>query len=167
MARSFYWMCFFWVWVGCVIPIPLEPQTATDGGDRLLVRAAIPPFGSLRATSLLEKYSFQVDVQAGSENVAARLYLQVNGTCCELNLDNPNVTRWSQQATAQTTDTAQGSYSLLFTQPVLPCTMVPAGAVVYAVPVIASGGFADRNGVRPEGQGEVDRSHYWTIICPP
>lgn len=153
--------------VGCLIPIPLEQQVTTDGGLSLQVKAAIPPFGTQRATSILEKYTYQVDVVTGSADVAARLYLQINGTCCDLNIDNPNVTRWSQQAQAQAVDATTGSYSMVFSQPVLPCTMVPAGAIVYVVPVIASGGFADfQMGVRPDGLGEVDRSHYWTVICP-
>jgi hypothetical protein len=155
------------VQIGCLIPIPLEQQVTTDGGRSLQVKAAIPPFGTQRATSILEKYAYQVDVVSDSADVAARLYLQINGTCCDLNIDNPNVTRWSQQAQAQAVDSSTGSYSMVFSQPVLPCTMVPAGAMVYVVPVIASGGFADfQMGVRPDGLGEVDRSHYWTVICP-
>ena len=153
--------------IGCLIPIPLEQQATTDGGRTLQVKAAIPPFGTQRATSILEISADQVDVITDSADIAARLYLQINGTCCDLNIDNPNVTRWSQQAQAQAVDSATGSYSLVFSQPVLQCTMVPAGAIVYVVPVIASGGFSDfQMGVRPDGLGEVDRSHYWTVICP-
>jgi hypothetical protein len=152
---------------GCLIPLPLEQEPTQEPDNRLVLQAAIPPFGAQRATSLLEKYTFQVDVISGNPEVAARLYLQINGTCCELNLENPNVTRWSQQATAQAADALRGSFTLQFSQPVLPCTMVPAGAIVYAVPIVASGGFRDRGGVRPEGLGEVDQNHYWTILCPP
>ncbi|MBP6607935.1 MAG: hypothetical protein KA258_00010 [Deltaproteobacteria bacterium] len=152
---------------GCLIPIPLEQQVTTDGGRYLQVKAAIPPFGTQRATSILEKYSYQVDVVTDSPDVAARLYVQLNGTCCDLNLDNPNITRYFQQAQVAVVDPAAGSYSLVFSQQVLPCATGFAGSIAYVVPVVASGGFADGPvGVRPEGLGEVDRSHYWTVICP-
>jgi hypothetical protein len=152
---------------GCLIPIPLEQQVSTDGGNNLLVRAAIPPFGTQRATSILEKYSYQVDVLTDSTEVAARLYLQLNGTCCDLNVDNPNVTRFNQEAQARAVDPTTGSYSMVFNQQVLPCATGFAGSIAYVVPVVASGGFVDGpSGIRPEGLGEVDRSHYWTVICP-
>jgi len=152
---------------GCLIPIPLEQQANSDGGKQLSVNAAIPPFGTQRATSILEKYSYQVDVLTESVDVAARLYLQLNGTCCDLNLDNPNVTRFYQQAQAQVVDPTVGSYSMVFSQQVLPCATGFAGSIAYVVPVVTSGGFVDGpSGFRPEGLGEVDRSHYWTVICP-
>ena len=56
---------------------------------------------------------------------------------------------------------------MVFNQQVLPCATGFAGSIAYVVPVVASGGFVDGpSGIRPEGLGEVDRSHYWTVICP-
>ncbi len=152
---------------GCLIPIPLEQQVTPETCSSLSVQSAIPPFGTQRATSILEKYSYQVDVTTDCPSVSARLYLQLNGTCCDLNVDNPNVTRFYQQAQAQAVDSTAGIYSLVFSQQVLPCATGFAGSIAYVVPVVASGGFADGpSGFRPEGLGEVDRSHYWTVTCP-
>ena len=73
----------------------------------------------------------------------------------------------SAKAQVAVVDPAAGSYSLVFSQQVLPCATGFAGSIAYVVPVVASGGFTDGpSGFRPEGLGVVDRSHYWTVICP-
>ena len=152
---------------GCLIPIPLEQQVSTESCKNLMVKSAIPPFGTQWTNKRLETYSFQVDVLTDCTKVAARLYLQLNGTCCDLNLDDPNVTRFDQEAHVQLVDPTAGSYSLVFNQRVLPCATGFPGMPVYVVPVVASGGFVDgAMGVYPEGFGEVDHGHYWTVICP-
>jgi hypothetical protein len=42
-----------------LIPIPLEQQVTTDGGSVLAGQSGDSPFGTQRATSILEKYSYQ------------------------------------------------------------------------------------------------------------
>ena len=132
---------------GCLIPIPLEQQVTTDGGRYLQVKAAIPPFGTQRATSILEKYSYQVDVVTDSPDVAARLYVQLNGTCCDLNLDNPNITRYFQQAQVAVVDPAAGSYSPPVYRDCRSDTAperkpVAAGRLLPALPLTLPGGSA-------------------------
>ena len=152
----------------CLIPLPLEQQNSVDGGQFLEVTGAMPSFGTQRALMTIMTYTYQIDVVSDSPSIAARLYLQLNGSCCDLNIDNPNVTRFDQQA--QVTPLAQGNnlYTVEFNKPVLPCAQGIPGSTTYVVPVLASGGFMPSpNPVRPDGLGVVDRSHYWTVFCGP
>ncbi len=156
---------------GCLIPLPLEQQNSVDGGQLLVVTGAMPKFGSQVALMNTMPFSYQIDVISDSASLAGRLYLQVNGSCCDLKLDDSNVTRFKSQA--QVTPLAQGNnlYTVEFNNPVVPCSEgLPAGSTVYVVPVLASGGFSPgpnpNAGIYPDGLGVVDRSHYWTVKCP-
>lgn len=154
---------------GCLIPLPLEQQNSVDGGQLLVVTGAMPKFGSQVALMNTTAFSYQIDVVSDSPSLAGRLYLQVNGSCCDLKIGDSNVTRFRAQA--QVTPLAQGSnlYTVEFNNPVVvPCSEgLPAGSTVYVVPVLASGGFSPSSDpISPEGIGVVDRSHYWTVKCP-
>lgn len=154
---------------GCLVPIPLEQQNTSDGGQPLRVVGALPAFGTTRAMGMLDTYMYQVDLLTDSPNVVGRLYFQLNGTCCELAVNNTNITRYVQQSSElhAVDPPGSGRYTLSFSQKVLPCAQGISGPV-YVVPVIAADGFVDdaSGGINPEGRGETDRSHYWTVICP-
>lgn len=154
----------------CLVPIPLEQVATSDGGQILEVTGANPAFGTQRPTSGGEPFIYEVDVISDSPSVAGRLYAQLNGSCCDLDVDDRKVTYPHQSGTTMAVGAGAGAtarYTINFPQVVRPCTLGFAGTVVYLVPVLASGGFQDGpNGFRPEGNGVVDRSHYWTVICP-
>lgn len=156
---------------GCLVPIPLEAEAPTDGGQRLEVLGGTPKFGSLPVVSSLDSFNLGVDVECDSPAVAGRLYLQLNGSCCDLDVTNTKVTRFLQNADTLPVSTNRGNgttarYTIDFRQPALPCTFV-SGSIAFIIPVLASGGFQDGpTGFRPEGIGITDRSHYWTVICP-
>jgi hypothetical protein len=150
---------------GCLIPIALEQQNPSDGGELLLVKGAMPAFGTQRAMTITDAFQYRVDVATDSANVAGRLYIQLNGTCCDLNPEMAGATRFLQQALVQAA--SENRYTVEFRQVVQPCLQGFAGSTVYIVPVIASGGFIDGpTGTKPAGFGEVDQSHYWTVTCP-
>lgn len=156
---------------GCLIPLPLEQQNVVDGGQLLVVTGSMPKFGSQVALMNTTTFTYQIDVVSDSASLAGRLYVQVNGSCCDLKIDDSNVTRFRGQA--QVTPLSQGNnlYSVEFNNPVVPCSEgLPAGSTVYVVPVLASGGFIPSSSpnpvINPDGIGVVDRSHYWTVKCP-
>lgn len=153
---------------GCLVPIPLEQQSTSDGGQLLVVTGAMPAFGTQRATTSLDKYNYQVDVLTDSSQVAGRLFIQLSGNCCDLNVDTMGGARFLQNAEApHPIEPGSQRYTIDFRQPLQPCLQGVSGPVGFIVPVIASGGFIDGpSGVRPEGIGQVDRSHYWTVFCP-
>jgi hypothetical protein len=102
--------------------------------------------------------------------LSGRLFLQLNGTCCNLDVDS-GAARFLQIAeTSSIVDSSTNGasrYTIDFRQPVQPCNQGISATIVYVVPVVASGGFKDGpRGVSPDGVGLVDRNHYWTVICP-
>lgn len=152
-----------------MIPLPLEQQNTSDGGQMLIVKGAMPPFGTQRPTKATDTYVYQVDVIASSPNVVGRLYIQLNGSCCDLNLDDSNITRYLQQNSELRPIEPLSSrrYTMFFGQNVLPCAQGFPGSTAFVIPVITSEGFSDGpGGVFPDALGEVDRTHYWTVNCP-
>jgi hypothetical protein len=151
---------------GCLVPLPLSQEMPTDGGTLLEVTGANPPFGTQGPLMRTDPFNFQVDVTSDSPSVVGRLYVQVNGSCCDLNVDNSNITRFLQEADTLPVNPGSGRYTIDFRQTVLPCNLGFSASTAYVVPVLASGGFVDGpRGFRPEGKGIVDRGHYWTVIC--
>ncbi len=145
----------------------------TDGGSILQVTGATPPFGTQQAFTITDKWNYEVDVLSDSPVVAGRLYWQVNDTCCDLNVDDPTITRFLQNAdTMAVSSTAGpiGAYTITFRSAVQPCLPpVAPGLRAFVVPVLASEGFTDNGatGISPDGLGVVDNSHYWTVSCAP
>ena len=152
---------------GCLVPVPLSEQTPSDGGTTLIVKGAQPPFGTIRPTQARDGYNFQVDVISSSPTVVGRLYAQISGDCCDLNIDDFNVARFLYSGDATPLGTDGLRYTIDFRQTFPPCTLGFAGKMGYLIPVLATGGFRDDpKPFSPDGIGEVDRSHYWTVICP-
>lgn len=156
----------------CLVPLALEPEAAPDGGTILMVTGADPLFGTLPVLGKFDTISnFTIDVVTDSSAVASRLYLQFNGSCCDLNLEKQPVTaRFLQQADTSPIDVGgatTGRYTISFRQAVQPCAEASSGAIVFIVPVVASDGFKDGpTKVGPEGLGLTDNRHYWTVNCP-
>lgn len=151
----------------CLVPIPLTTEGQSDANAELLVLSAQPAFGTVRATDILDPFRFQIDIQSSTSNVASRLYAQMSGDCCDLQVEDFNVTRFQQHADLSPIGTTADRYTLDFRQTFPPCSLGFSGKIGYLVPVIAVGGFADgRSGFRPDAVGLVDRGHYWTIVCP-
>lgn len=152
---------------GCLVPQSLFEESGTDGGTLLIVKGAQPPFGTIHPTQTLDGYNFQIDVISSSPNVAGRLYAQLSGDCCDLNIDDVNIARFLYSGTATPLGNESLRYTIDFRQTFPPCTLGFAGKMGYLIPVLATGGFRDDpKPFSPEGIGEVDRSHYWTVICP-
>lgn len=157
---------------GCLAPIPLEPQVVADGGMILQMFTGDPDFGKLDALSTGETFRFQIDVVSDSASLAGRIYTQINGTCCQLNVQDYNVTRFQQNADvipAASNTGAYGHYTVDFRQPMQPCTLVAPGGTAYLIPVLASQGFREQptgDVPLPDGLGIVDRSHSWSVKCP-
>lgn len=155
----------------CLVPIPLEQETVPDGGMLLEVTGSNPAFGTQRVMGLLDQFNYQVDVVTDSPLIAGRLYVQLNGSCCDLDVSsNPPTARFLQQAEPRLISSGTGAtsrYTIDFPQVVQPCNLGSSGSLSFIVPVLASGGFKDLpTGFRPDGLGITDRSHYWTVICP-
>jgi hypothetical protein len=152
---------------GCLVPQSLSEESGTDGGTLLIVKGAQPPFGTIHPTQTLDGYNFQIDVISTSPSVAGRLYAQISGDCCDLNIDDANIARFLYSGTATPLGNDSLRYTIDFRQTFPPCTLGFAGKMGYLIPVLATGGFRDDpKPFSPEGIGEVDRSHYWTVICP-
>lgn len=152
---------------GCLVPQSLVEESGTDGGTLLIVKGAQPPFGTIHPTQTLDGYNFQIDVISTSPAVAGRLYAQISGDCCDLNIDDANIARFLYSGTATPLGNESLRYTIDFRQTFPPCTLGFAGKMGYLIPVLATGGFRDDpKPFSPEGIGEVDRSHYWTVICP-
>ena len=156
-----------WGQAGCLVPQSLMEETGSDGGTQLIVKGAQPPFGTIRPTQTLDGYNFQIDVISSSPMVAGRLYAQLSGDCCDLNIDDVNIARFLYSGTATALGSESLRYTIDFRQTFPPCTLGFAGKMGYLIPVLATGGFRDDpKPFSPDGIGEVDRSHYWTVICP-
>lgn len=158
---------------GCLVPLPLEQEAAPDGGLLLQVIDSDPKFGVQSLTKSTDQVQYQLDVLTDSPQVKGRLYVQLNGTCCDLGVDaTPPTARFLLQADPRLIEMGMqtGSmdrYTIDFSQRVQPCNMSASSSLVFMVPVVATEGFADgTTGYHPEGLGTVDRSHYWTVICP-
>lgn len=152
---------------GCLIPQGLTEDLPSDGGTQLIVKGASPPFGTIHPAETLDGYNFQIDVISSTPTVAARLYAQLRGDCCNLNIEDMNTARFLYSGTATALGAEGQRYTIDFRQPFPPCTLGFAGKMGYLIPVLATGGFRDDlKPFSPEGIGEVDRSHYWTVICP-
>ena len=152
---------------GCLVPQNLAEESGSDGGTLLIVKGSQPAFGTIRPTQTLDGYNFQIDVISTSPTVAGRLYAQLSGDCCDLNIDDVNIARFLYSGTATPLGTDSLRYTIDFRQTFPPCTLGFAGKMGYLIPVLATGGFRDDpKPFSPEGIGEVDRSHYWTVICP-
>lgn len=145
---------------GCLIPLPLEQATQPDAGEMLVIKGAQPkPFGTFTITSEGDNFlTLSVDVATQSPAVGGLLYRQINGTCCEL--DPINTEFGGQGITAPTSD--PGRWTISF--PVQPC--LRGLKTAYLVPVIASGGIVSISGNDYIAKGEVERTHYWTVLCP-
>lgn len=150
---------------GCLVPLPLEQQTPTDGGQLLVVKGANPSFGTRAFMQQYQSDSFDIDVISESPNVAGRLYLQGNGKCCELDVTKPESTRYLLDGTTEALSSNPGRYTIRF-RTVVPCSHFLTVSPVFLVPVIASGGFSSKDPIAPNGQGEIDDTHYWTVTCP-
>ena len=152
---------------GCLIPQSLSEDSPSDGGTLLIVKGASPPFGTIHPAETLDGYNFQIDVISSTPAVAARLYAQLRGDCCNLNIEDMNTARFLYSGTATALGSEGQRYTIDFRQPFPPCTLGFAGKMGYLIPVLATGGFRDDlKPFSPEGIGEVDRSHFWTVICP-
>lgn len=157
---------------GCLAVIPLEPEVVADGGMILQMFTGDPDFGKLDALSTKETFHFQIDVISDSASVAGRIYTQINGTCCQLNVQDPDVIRFQQNADvvpAASNTGSYGHYTVDFRQPMQPCTLVAPGVTAYLIPVVASLGFRDQpigDVPSPDGMGVVDQSHFWSVKCP-
>ena len=148
------------------MPLPLQQQNSADGGQLLIVTSAEPQFGTQLAPSLTYASTYRIDVISDSPSVAGRLYRQVDGTCCELDITKSGQTRFLQQAQVTRVAPDKNLYSVDFNNPVVLCDQgLPAGSTIFIVPVVASGGFIP-SPVLPDGMGMVDRTHYWTVRCP-
>lgn len=166
-ALSFGFALLSTLGAGCLIPQSLTEDVPSDGGTLLIVKGSSPPFGTIHPAETLDGYNFQIDVISSTPNVAARLYAQLRGDCCNLNIEDMNTARFLYTGTATALGTESGRYTIDFRQPFPPCTLGFAGKMGYLIPVLATGGFRDDlKPFSPEGIGEVDRSHYWTVICP-
>ncbi len=140
---------------------------APNEGAQLEVISTSPPLTMLQAISITQSFLFEADVITDNPMAAGRLYLQVNGSCCNINIANPTVTLFIEQAYVQPVDANAGRYTMTFQMPVQPCTHVPLKSIAYVIPAFASGGFVDGpTGVEPVGLGIVDNLHYWTVACP-
>ncbi len=150
------------------MPVSLEREAPTDGGQILQVTGSNPVFGTQLTTGSLDTFNYQIDVMSDSPMVSGRLYVQLKGNCCDLDVDKVDTTRFLQDTTAvNPTMNSLGRYTIDFRQTVQPCAQGVSVSIVYIVPVLATGGFVDDQSTRfrPEGLGVVDRSHYWTVIC--
>jgi hypothetical protein len=147
---------------GCLIPLPLEQEHLPDAGEMLVVKGAQPAFGTLRPDIPQRAYQLGIDVVTENPNVAGRLYQQVNGTCCEIDLTKTDATFFLGNSSTSATS-SPGRYSVNFST-VLPCQ--GQKGIIYLIPVIASNGFRNNMAIEPDGLGEIDRTHYWTIFCP-
>jgi hypothetical protein len=153
----------------CLVPIPLSAETS-DGGQILQVTGATPPFGTQFAQNKDTPFFYEVDVKSDSPTLAARLFLQVNGTCCQLNISDSTVTQFRQYANPPFLDSTMGTvgqYTINFPSPVQPCQQAQPGTEIFVVPVLATQGFSSTDGpTSANGLGAVDSSHYWTVSCP-
>lgn len=156
-------LCALTAGAGCLIPLPLEQATQPDAGEMLVIKGAQPkPFGTFSVTSSSMLFTLFVDVATLSPTVKGLLYQQVNGTCCELELDNSSVTHFIDEGkTEPTSDPGRWTISFL----VQPCSQSTL-KTVYLVPVIASGGIVLQGDQTFLAKGEVDQTHYWTVNCP-
>lgn len=148
---------------GCIVPLPLEQQRQVDGGQTLVVKGAQAPFGTLRAMNPTSVFNLNIDVVTDSPDVVGRLYALGSGQCCDIDFTKPDVTRYMQTGATSATETS-GRYTISF-QTVAPCAQGFTVNPVFLIPVIASGGFTTTTAA-PEGRGEVDATHYWTVTCP-
>lgn len=149
---------------GCIVPLPLEQQRQADGGQTLVVKGAQDPFGTLIAPNPTYSFTLNIDVVTDSPDVVGRLYALGSGKCCDIDVSKTDVTRLLQTGATSATETA-GRYTISF-QTVLPCAQGFTVRPVFLVPVIASGGFVNKDSSSPEARGEVDATHYWTVTCP-
>lgn len=151
---------------GCLIPLPLDQENPVDGGQLLMIESTDPPLGTLTSLSRVTPFRFSMRVRSDSPQLAGRLCLQVNETCCTLNPGDPRVTRCLQDATVTPTGDP-GRYEVSFLQRVTPCSQELSVSRAYVVPVLATGGFDPSEGfIGVSGYGTVDMNHYWTVLCP-
>lgn len=154
-------LCVLATGAGCLIPLPLEQEAQPDAGETVVIKGAQPKLGTIPVTGSSMLFTLSVDVATDSSMVKGLLYQQVNGTCCELEPDNLSVTRFIDEGKTEPTSDP-GRWTISFV--VQPCSLFTL-KTVYLVPVIASGGFV-LQGDQFLAKGEVDRTHYWTVICP-
>ena len=154
---------------GCAIPVPLSEQAVVGEVQVLQVRDALPPFGAQAAHGPTDPYLYQLDVVVDqpASALAGRLYLQVDGACCDLTVGDS--TKFLQTADVLAADTSGGTasaYTVQFRQPVLPCTLVSHGTTAFVIPVLAAEGFLDGpTGFLPAGRGVSDSTHFWAVFC--
>jgi len=148
----------------CLVPLPLEQQNPTDGGQLLVIKGADPPFGFMKVLTATDTITFSIDIQTDSSALYGRLYLQVDQTCCKLNVSDQRVTRFVRDASDVLPGTPGGPLHMSFGL-VVPCYQ-PAPPVVYLVPVIATGPFAGGPTESLDAQGTVDMNHFWVVGCP-
>lgn len=154
-------LCALVAGAGCLIPLPLEQESQPDAGDTLAIKGAQPKLGTIPLMSSSAVFELIVDVATENPAVKGLLYKQINGTCCELEPDNPLVTAFIDEGKTDATSDP-GRWTITFT--VQPCSQSTL-KTIYLVPVIASGGIV-LQGDEFIAKGEVDRTHYWTVICP-
>ncbi|MCS6912917.1 MAG: hypothetical protein RMK29_05095 [Myxococcales bacterium] len=149
---------------GCLVPLPLSGDNPVDGGRWLMITDAIPPFGTQLAIRQDVDFDYTLDLRTDSAAVAGRLYVHVNGDCCELEVTNPQKVHFLQEA-VMITAVEPGRFRMSWMD-VRPCYHVPPRAVAYVVPVVASGGFVGGPTEKLEAVGLLDKHHYWSVHCP-
>lgn len=145
-----------------------EQPVVADGGRLLFVSGAAPPFGVLSSLGNLAKpFIFTVHVQSDSANLDGRLCVELDDECCLLRPQDPEKTRCFGKSRVGPTGSPVGvDYEVSF--PVFaPCAQLgPLGRTAYVVPVLATGGFDDSDGILGvDGRGTVDKSHFWSVLC--
>lgn len=157
-----------WCLPSCLVPLPLEQENAADGGRLLIVSGADPPFGALLSLMNPTKpFPSVVHVQSDSANLAGRICVQLDDSCCTLKPEDPTKTRCFSDSQVTPTGGAPGSGSYDVKFPTFaPCQQLPSmGRIAYIVPVLATGGFDDSMGFGVNGLGTVDQTHYWSVLC--
>lgn len=149
---------------GCLIPLPLDAENTVDSGRLLLITdATMPPFGTQVAMRQDAEFDYTLDVRSDSRTIAARLYVQINGNCCDLDVTDPQKIHFLQDA-FMVTEVEPGRFRVGFID-VRPCYHVPPRATAYVIPAVATGGFVGGPTERLEAVGTLSKDHYWSVQC--
>ena len=150
---------------GCLVPLPLSADNSVDGGSLLVVTdRTMPPFGTQVAMGGNAKFDYTLDVQTDNQTLDARLYAQVDGNCCELDVMNSQKIHILRDEPFMLTEVDPGHFRIRFID-VRPCQSVPPKATAYVIPVVATGGFVGDSSEPPEAVGTLNKNHYWSVQC--